>query len=55
MMTNVIFTMNDKHTQSENEFNRLQKEANHGSNISESLINLSESVTGSGFYTEYQC
>ena len=45
MMTNEIFTMNNKHTQSEKELNRLQTQANHGSNLLESLINLSVSVT----------
>ena len=28
-MTNVVFTMNDKHTQLENEHNKLQHQANH--------------------------
>ena len=44
-MTNGIFTMNDKHTQSENKHNRLLNQANRGSNFLESLINLSVSVT----------
>ena len=32
--------MNDKYTQSEKERNRLQNQANHVSNLLESLINL---------------
>ena len=45
MMTNVIFTMNDKHKQSKNEYNRLRNQANHTSNPFQSLVNLSVSVT----------
>ena len=35
MMTNGIFTINDKQAQSENKHNRLQSKANHGSNLLE--------------------
>ena len=40
MMINGNFTMNYEDTQSENEHNRLQNQANHVSNLFESLINL---------------
>ena len=46
--TNGIFSINDKHTQSEYEHNRLSNQANQAnqaSNILESLINLSVSIT----------
>ena len=44
MMTNEIFTMNDKHTvRTRTEHNT--ESCNHGSNLLESLINLSVSVT----------
>ena len=33
MMSNVIFTMNDKHTQLIHKYNRLQKHANQASNL----------------------
>ena len=40
MMTNRLFTKNDKHTQSENKHNKSFNQANHALNILESLINL---------------
>ena len=36
--------MNDKHTQSHNEHNKLENQANHGSNLLKP-INLSVSIT----------
>ena len=33
MMTNEIFTINNKETQSENEFNGLQNQANQAANL----------------------
>ena len=39
-----IFTMNKKHTQSHNEHNKLENQANHGSNLLKP-INLSVSIT----------
>ena len=45
MMTNGIFTMNDKHTQSEHEPDTFQNHAIMDQNLLESLINLSVSVT----------
>ena len=46
-MTNGIFTVNDKHTQSKHELNTLQNHAIMDKTFSalESLINLSVSVT----------
>ena len=44
MMTNGIFTMNDKHTVRKRTQHNTES-CNHGSNLLESLINLSVSVT----------
>ena len=44
MMTNGIFTMNDKHTVRTRTPHNTES-CNHGSNLIESLINLSVSVT----------